>query len=110
MSGLGKLRILDGDQVGFHCPGCEEMHTVTVAPGPNPWGFNGDFDAPTFTPSILVHGVKPMTEEQYTKVMGGTAVEPTPFVCHSLVTDGNIQFLGDCTHALAGSTVPLPPG
>ena len=24
------------------------------------------------------------------------------------VTDGKIQFLGDCTHALAGQTVDLP--
>ena len=24
------------------------------------------------------------------------------------VTDGNIQFLADCTHALAGQTVPMP--
>jgi hypothetical protein len=29
-------------------------------------------------------------------------------VCHSFVTDGRIQFLGDCTHALAGQTVDLP--
>ncbi len=28
-------------------------------------------------------------------------------VCHSFVTDGQIQFLGDCTHKLAGQTVPL---
>jgi hypothetical protein len=29
------------------------------------------------------------------------------FRCHSLVTDGNIQFLDDCTHELKGKTVPL---
>jgi len=29
-------------------------------------------------------------------------------VCHSFVTDGRIQFLGDCTHTLAGQTVDLP--
>jgi hypothetical protein len=29
-------------------------------------------------------------------------------VCHSFVTDGRIQFLGDCTHALANQTVELP--
>jgi len=29
-------------------------------------------------------------------------------VCHSFVTDGRIQFLGDCTHNLAGQTVDLP--
>ena len=28
--------------------------------------------------------------------------------CHSFVTDGRIQFLSDCTHALAGQTVDLP--
>ena len=29
-------------------------------------------------------------------------------VCHSFVTDGRIQFLGDCTHKLAGQTVNIP--
>jgi hypothetical protein len=29
--------------------------------------------------------------------------------CHSFVTDGRIQFLGDCTHHPVGQTVPLPP-
>lgn len=31
-----------------------------------------------------------------------------PAVCHSFIRDGQIQFLSDCTHALAGQTVPLP--
>jgi hypothetical protein len=30
-------------------------------------------------------------------------------VCHSLIRDGQIQFLTDCTHELAGQTVPLAP-
>jgi hypothetical protein len=37
--------------------------------------------------------------------------DPPPGVdhrCHSFVVDGQIQFLGDCTHKLAGQTVPLP--
>ena len=29
-------------------------------------------------------------------------------VCHSFITDGRIQFLGDCTHELKGQTVELP--
>lgn len=29
-------------------------------------------------------------------------------VCHSFVTDGKIQFLGDCTHNLVGQIVELP--
>jgi hypothetical protein len=28
-------------------------------------------------------------------------------LCHTFVTDGQIQYLGDCTHALAGQTVDL---
>jgi hypothetical protein len=28
--------------------------------------------------------------------------------CHSWVKNGEIQFLSDCDHALAGQTVPLP--
>ncbi len=27
---------------------------------------------------------------------------------HSFVVDGHIQFLGDCTHELAGQTVDIP--
>jgi hypothetical protein len=32
----------------------------------------------------------------------------TERVCHSFITDGQIQFLGDCTHPMAGQTVPIP--
>ncbi|WDA11684.1 DUF6527 family protein [Paracoccus marcusii] len=96
-----KLRSLQNGMVGFMCPGCNGMHAITVE-GPNSWGFNGNVDAPTFTPSILVRC--------------GSAVDPSfidepgdpPTVCHSFVSDGQIQFLADCTHQLAGQTVPLP--
>ncbi len=85
--------------VWFWCPGCDEAHAVNVGgdhPGPK-WGWNESLEKPTFTPSILVrseHGEARM-----------------PRVCHSFVTDGRIQFLGDCTHALANQTVELqePP-
>lgn len=33
---------------------------------------------------------------------------PVPFVCHSFVVDGRIQFLGDCTHELVDKTVDIP--
>jgi hypothetical protein len=29
--------------------------------------------------------------------------------CHIFVRDGKIQFLNDCTHELAGKTVPMEP-
>lgn len=109
MGALGsKLRTLSGDQVGFWCPGCNEMHVVRVPPHPHAWGFNGNGDAPTFTPSVLVNGHRRMTDDERARAMKGETITLQPTVCHSFVTDGFIQFLGDCTHRLAGKLVPLP--
>ena len=85
-------RAKEGD-LFFECPGCEMVHGVSTGAGAGPrWGYNGNAEAPTFTPSVLV---------RYNWSDG-------PRVCHSFVTDGRIQFLGDCTHKLAGQTVDLP--
>ena len=82
-----------GEAYGFDCPGCGSTHIIPVT-GERGWGFNKDLDNPTFTPSILVRF---------------NYKEGVPRgVCHSYVTNGNIQFLNDCTHELAGKTVPLP--
>lgn len=70
----------------FMCPGCNCVHTFN-----DTWGFNGDLDKPTVTPSILVTG----------------RGEPN-YRCHSFITDGKIQFLNDCSHELAGQTVEIP--
>lgn len=87
----------EGARLMFQCPGCECCHFVYVKPvGQKPcWGWNGSMERPTFEPSILVRGGN----------IGGLY----DGVCHSYVRDGNIQFLGDCTHKLAGQTVPLQP-
>jgi len=94
--------VLRGAQNGgllFWCPGCDGAHQVTVGDGLGPrWGYNGNPKSPTFTPSILV---------TYNGSDAGVDGAP-PATCHSFVTDGRIQFLGDCTHALAGQTVDLP--
>lgn len=104
-----KLRTLEGGRVMFFCPGCKTGHQVRVDPAFGPvWGFNGNGDAPTFTPSVLCSGTEPITDEEHARIMGGEKVTPRPKICHSFVTDGRIQFLGDCTHALAGQTVDLP--
>lgn len=104
-----KLRSVEGGRLMFWCPGCDGAHQVGVGDGDGPrWGYNGNPDAPTFTPSILVRGTMPLTDGQIQRVMNGERLEPAPTVCHSFVTDGRIQFLGDCTHALAGQTVDLP--
>lgn len=98
------IELVDDDrgEYSFECPGCGCPHSVTTKP-PRPgqhfpwpvWGFNGDVVRPTITPSIRVQWA--FNGHLSTKV------------CHSFVRSGMIEFLGDCTHALAGQTVPLPP-
>lgn len=119
MARIGVLRTIEGGRLGFYCPGCQEMHQVRVVPdGGSPcWGFNGDHDRPTFTPSVLVRSGHHLPEHRPGKPCWCTynAANPdkpavfTCDVCHSFVRDGRIQFLGDCTHALAGQTIPLAP-
>lgn len=116
--------------VRIDCPGCG-CHCLPTAETPEDalpsnkarWGFNGNFDRPTFTPSILARWYE-MSEESERRLDAGEqapltgAMRPdgTPerrwpgrdMVCHSFVTDGRIQFLDDCTHALRGQTVDLP--
>lgn len=97
----------------FDCPGCGFLHQVHVAASNGPvWGWNGSMERPTFTPSVLVtwsQGEPPVTAENFEEYKRNpwsqTTVEKR---CHSFVVDGRIQFLGDCTHALAGQTVDLP--
>jgi len=77
----------------FFCSGCKLPHSLNVGAGSGPrWGYNGNAEAPTFTPSVL---------SRYR--MGSRET-----VCHSFVTDGRIQYLSDSTHPLAGQTVDLP--
>lgn len=87
--------------VGFYCPGCKLEHNIRVkalVDGHGPvWGYNGNPEKPTFTPSILV---------RYNGRDAGIDDAP-PAVCHTFVTDGHIQFLPDCMHWLAGKTVNM---
>lgn len=121
MSAFGsKLRSMEGGRVAFWCPGCDEAHQVRVdGDGPPRWAFNGDGDRPTFKPSILCRGVRfdggnaelDRIIEEYKlpadreRMLADRRINT---VCHSFVTDGRIQFLGDCTHARAGQTVDIP--
>lgn len=73
------------------------MHVVTIN-GPTTWTFDGNVNAPTLSPSVLVQGVETNDEGMYVR----------DTVCHSFVHAGRIQFLGDCTHELRGQTVDLP--
>jgi len=109
--------ILKNDRFEFECPGCGEKHSVTVnskTSGAN-WQFNGDLDSPTLKPSVLVrvgHYVKGQPQPpNCVNCNSQESDDPWPWPCsqcHSFVENGNIRFLNDCTHELAGQTVPLP--
>lgn len=104
-----KLRSATDGGILFWCPGCDGAHQVKVGAGPGPrWGYDGNADRPTFSPSVLVQGTQPVTDDEHARIMAGEKIEPRPLRCHSFVAGGRIQFLDDCTHALAGQTVDLP--
>lgn len=118
MAALSKiLRSLEGGYVAFWCPGCDGAHQVGVEPPASKvWAWDRNAERPTFSPSIVVRSGHYASYH----VPGGSCwctyreehpEDPVSFrcgVCHSFVRDGQIQFLDDCTHALAGQTVPLP--
>lgn len=98
------------ERVLFWCPGCDEAHAIHTRA--NGWTWNGDLERPTFSPSVLLQAtyyeprITPENVEQWHREPWEQ--QPELVVCHSFVVDGEIQFLGDCTHQLAGQTVPLP--
>lgn len=109
-----------GQGYNFHCPGCNEVHSVWVVPynaGGPAWTFNGDIDRPTFSPSLLVRAGHYAPQFKHGDDCWCTWKAKDPeknktsfgcYICHSFIRDGKIQFLTDCTHALAGQTVDIP--
>lgn len=90
---MNKLKRTDNGSVLFECPGCNKLHVVYLTtPGRPHWEFNDDMVNPTFSPSIHVYWER----------------NGKPHICHSFVKNGQIQYLGDCTHSMAGKTVTLP--
>lgn len=78
----------------YWCQGCKRPHCVTTgerAAEPR-WKWDGNAEAPTFSPSVLVTRTGPVVNDR----------------CHTFIRGGMVDFLSDCTHALAGQTLPLP--
>ena len=98
----------------YRCPGCGETHTLPVGMGNGEgyarWQFDGNMDKPTFYPSVLARGNKIEKDADgdwtghWLRDANGKTI---PYTCHSFVKEGKIQFLGDCTHELAGATVDM---
>lgn len=96
-----KLRSQADNRIAYWCQGCESCHAVRVnveRDGWPAWTWDGNVDAPTFSPSVLV-----------TYDWHGDDGEPDlPERCHTFIRGGIVEFLGDCTHKFAGQTLPLP--
>jgi hypothetical protein len=71
------------------CPGCDMNHIIytdgRAQPNGHKWTFDGNMEAPTFSPSVNIVGR-----------------------CHYFIRAGRIEYCGDSKHALAGKTVDLP--
>jgi hypothetical protein len=80
---------------GFTCPACKTNHLVPVVIGaPQPgamWGWDGNEEKPTVTPSLRVFALDGQTT-----------------ACHCNVTNGQIVYHGDSGHSLKGATIDLP--
>lgn len=115
-----------GMRLLFFCPGCGFVHGPSVGEGPGPrWTWNGDYERPVFSPSLLVRWRMYSAESraandafraQHGRLPTDEEVPPKwdEKVCHSFIgcngaQPGQIVFLGDCTHALAGQVVDIPP-
>lgn len=99
-----KLRRAEGGYLHW-CPGCGEMHLL-----PDGWTFDGNLEAPTFSPSFLHRGYKRVFADgrwtgEWQKDTGGN---PIPMVCHYILTAGVLHFCGDSQHHFAGQSMPLP--
>ena len=74
-------------EYSYYCPGCDDNHWFKTT-GTSPcWVWNGDMEKPSVSPSIRV--------------------KSRDRVCHFFIRDGEIVYLADCTHMLAGQTVPM---
>ncbi len=112
----------NGDEgVSYYCQGCEMHHSIKTK-GALAWGWNGDVEKPVFTPSVLVTG-RDFTEKGHADLeawhaagcpdRNGEPFESVNVVCHTFVgcngaQPGEVIFLSDCTHKLAGTVQPLP--
>lgn len=110
------LRQVDGGGLTFWCQGCREAHTIWVGKGGGPrWTWNGDVEKPVFGPSVRVSGLRTMRDQFGNwngRYLRGENGEPLPKLCHTFVgcngaQPGEIFFLSDCTHELAGKVLPL---
>lgn len=87
------MKIKYENQYYIHfCLGCNKLHYIPNFDGRPHWGFNNNYDAPTFSPSVK-HTFRNKDVDS---------------ICHYFITDGKIKYCSDCFHSMSGQTVSLP--
>lgn len=90
----------------YWCQGCGDYHTIKTK-GDGAWNWNGDIHNPVITPSVKVTWAAiPDAPDEFKEWR-------TERICHTYIgcngaLPGQVIFLGDCTHALAGQIHPFP--
>lgn len=95
--------------LGFWCPACETLHVFDER-----WHFDGNYERPTFTPSLKIssgHHVQGMQLRPDGKCgicesARERGVRSICGICHINVTAGQIFYHPDCTHAMR-STIAM---
>lgn len=92
---IGKKDYIRQPSIAHWCEACDELHHFSCeVPQANGaiWTWDKNVENPTFNPSMHIR-------------IGYT--EKPHEICHYFLHNGQIQYLADCTHSLAGQTVPL---
>lgn len=83
-----KIVTVNENLLAHWCPACDGFHLIFIN-RPNhfnrQWFWNGDLEAPTFRPNL-----------------------GTPNYCHYRITSGDIEYMPDSKHLLAGKIVSMP--
>lgn len=85
----------------FWCPGCQRGHIYETPR----WKFDGNVEAPTFSPSLLMYVTLVYPDELAVAAAEGKGTRRTE--CHLHVRKGQLEYCGDCPHALSGKTIPM---
>lgn len=109
------MRNVQGDGLMYWCQGCNGAHVIYHGAG-HPWTWDGNLEAPTFSPSVLIRTghysdrPEPLPDGRCSWcVEAETEGHATMCsLCHTFITAGMVQFLSDCTHQYAGQLLALP--
>jgi len=120
------IRMIEGKRAGIWCPACGEAHVFDLSC----WAISGTEDKPKIRPSMLTvienQGKRPIppkdSPDGTPSMMSKMGIEISILAggklhaeiakdknarCQYFITDGMIQYCGDCGHVYAGKTIQM---